>query len=244
MLMKYICLLFTGILFFTACSKDAEPETTIDRASINLKYDQTHQFEIRRGSENLSSLYNWTSSDSTVGKISAGGMFKARKIGSTRIKATSNGKEFSSSITVSPYSTIFEEPEFEFGLNKDTMKERTTKLLAQESENVLVYVGGSANVNKFIYAFNNDKLVGVAVDYADSDNVQKEVKTYYKERYPILMPLLDRKDSIYINDGKNKAVYLTNNESIGFYASYGPVTFVNGKIAPLTQSLKSALDRL
>ncbi|MCF0058607.1 Ig-like domain-containing protein [Dyadobacter sp. CY356] len=230
--MKRRSLLFIiGASIFLSCSKDAEPETKIDANSLELNYDKTHQFEITKGSENLSGSYKWASSDPTVGTVSPTGKFTARKIGSTVVSAKSEGQEYLSYITVSPYSTMFKEPSFEFGQNRTTIKNNNIGTVEAESDNLLVYSVYAENVKRLLFAFENDNLTGVAVDIADTEQAKQEAKTFFRERYPNVLPITGTQDSLYINDGKNIGVKFNTNESLGYYATYGKVAFTNGRLS-------------
>lgn len=244
--MKHLLLiLIIGSSCLLSCSKDAEPETTIDTNAVNLKYDQNHQFLIRKGSEGIpGSNFKWDSSDDNVGTISTDGNFKARKIGGTTITAKLKDQIFTSQVIVSEYSSLFTEPGIQFGLDKATIKQTSRGLLAQESENLLIYNAFDNSLKWIIYIFEYNNLIGVVLDFDDSEAVQKEVKLFYKERYPVIATIKDTNDSIYINDERDKAIHLTKNESLGFYASYGRVSFTNGRLSGESKSFEAILKTL
>lgn len=237
-------LLVIGAALLTSCSKDAEPETKIDVNSLELNYDKDHQFSVLKGNENLSGSYKWASSDPTVGTVSADGKFIARKIGSTVVSAKSGGEEFLSYITVSPYSTMLREPIFEFGQDKTTIKNNNIGLVEGETDDALVYSGNSGAVKRIFYLFEYENLVGVAVDFYDTDEVKKEAATFFKERYPNVAQLADTQESVYINDGKNILVKFNTNESLGFYATYGKITYLNGRVSGNSNAFDSILKTL
>ncbi|MBE9462435.1 Ig-like domain-containing protein [Dyadobacter subterraneus] len=241
---KGLLLLLISASWFVSCSKEAEPESKIDSDVVELKYNQSHQFVIKKGNEILpGSSFNWNSSDDNVGTISTDGNFKARKIGSSTITARLKDQTFKSRIIVSEYSSLVREPDFQFGQDKATTKLITNKFLTQESENVLIYNGGPS-LNRIIYIFEYDNLVGVIMDFADTEAVEKEVTLFYKERYPIVASTENSNDSIFINDERDKAIRLTRNESLGFYAAYGKITAVNGRLSTYSKSFDKVLKML
>ncbi|WP_159473231.1 Ig-like domain-containing protein [Dyadobacter sp. 3J3] len=232
--MKCFLLLLSAAFILSSCSKskDAEPEITMtDPKTLELKYDQEHQFVMKKGNEiTAGNLFGWSSSDQNVGTVAYDGKFKGRKIGTTVVKATAGGKEFMSTVTITPYSQIIKEPSFDFGSDKAAIKAKTTQLLTEEFDNYLVYAGNNSAINRIIYFFQDGLLASVAIDFADTDEIEKEVTTFYKERYPI--PVLTQTGgNVYINDEKTQGIFLDRNDSIGFYASYGRVILTNGRLS-------------
>jgi|GEM_PF-1553521 len=213
--------LLGAVLLLNACSKDAEPETIINKSVVIINYDTEHQFTITKGEESVPiDLIKWTSSDPKVAQISANGTLKGRKIGPTLVKGIYNGREFLSWVTVKPYSTIYKEPDFLFGSDKSTVKFKVLGLLKEEGESVLVYFGGgSSKVKQEVYLFQDNLLLAIVLDFEDSESVKKEVETFYKERYPLIISP-DKTHPFFATDDLSMAIRLDSSESIGFYVSY------------------------
>lgn len=178
------------------------------------------------------SSYQWTSSDPNVASVSANGKISGRKVGKTTVSAIADGQELVAEITVTPYVSFFQEPQFEFNSDKATILSNAQGLLIFEQDEIYIYGGISDKISRIFYIFDdNDGILSTAIDFVDDEKTRNDVTTFYAERYPITT-LTDKKETIYINDEKNKSVWLTTNESLGFYVSYGKVVITNGRMSP------------
>ncbi|MCF2443733.1 Ig-like domain-containing protein [Dyadobacter sp. CY345] len=230
--MKHFLFVIFGLLLLNSCKKEIDPQPVLDKNRIELKYDHDYQLVISKG-ENLvqASSYQWTSSDANVASVSANGKISARKVGKTTITAIADGQELVAEITVTPYVSFFQEPQLEFTSDKATIMSSALGNLVYNQNNIYVYSGISDKISRIMYIFDdNNMILSMAIDFVDDEQTRKDVTTFYAERYPITT-LTDKNETIYINDEKNKAVWLTANESLGFYVSYGKVTIVNGRMS-------------
>jgi hypothetical protein len=216
---KQITLLFLISITFAACSKkeDAKPTYTISQTAVSLNYDKQHQYTVKEGSNNVSpSTLTWTSSDETVGTISASGLFKAKKIGETTIKAEGSGHTVISDITVTPYSTLCIEPDFTFGSSKAIIKGKEKRVLSSEIENSLLYTGENSKLRHVMYVFENNQLSGSVLLMANSEAVMEEGLKFFLERYTFL----GNSDNILIFSGVGVVIGVNYTTELGFHAMY------------------------
>jgi len=210
------------VLLFVSCSKDdPEPATTIDSATVELKYDKEHQYVLMKGTEKVdASTYTWKSSDTLVGKVDKTGKFIARKIGETTVTGTLAGKNVESKVTVTPYITSFKEPYQEYGATTAVVKTNETRKLRTETADFLAYEGENAKVAGVVYSLTTGKMTDALVAFQTTQAMADEVITFYEERYPRSAGL----DSsvVFFNDAKNKAVEVGVDAKIGLFAYYVP----------------------
>ncbi|MDQ6477845.1 Ig-like domain-containing protein [Dyadobacter sp. LHD-138] len=185
--MKNLLPLLLSVLLITSCSKksDPEPSVIIDSPTLGLKYDQQHQFALKKGSEDIfASTFAWKSSNEKVGKIDANGRFTARKIGETTITGTSNGKNVESKVTISPLKTFVTEPILEFGSTIANVKSKEKRKLVQETDDLLVYEGENSKVKLISYYKQNGKITTALLIFENITTTVMDVTTYFKERFP------------------------------------------------------------
>ena len=223
--MKRIYLLPLVLLIFS-CSKDKEdspePTTFIDSATLELKYDKQHQFVVTKGTEVLdASTIKWNSSDTLVGKVDTKGNFKGRKIGTTTITGTINGKTVESKITITPYSSSFKEPYLGFGADISTVKSNETRKFIAELTSSLSFEGDNSKIRAVLYLLDTSKkMTSAGIFFENSSAMVTDVTTFYKERYPIN----GTKDGkvAFFNDENTVGVQLSVNADLGFNAIYLP----------------------
>lgn len=220
--MKHLIPHLLIVLIFLGC-KDPGPAPAIDTAAIDLKYDNIHQFEIKKGNAGLApSKYKWASSNEKVGTIDVNGLFKARKIGQTKITAVADGKTFESNVTISPYNTFVVEPIVNFSLDKPAIKVRETGDVLYEGDNWIYFERDTESLRRVGYFFENGKLAYSVLlfNYTLANMASNAAKfaTYYNERYP-------NKENIggkiaYVDDEKTLAIFYEHDEYIGYNAQY------------------------
>jgi hypothetical protein len=214
------------LLLFTACSKNSDNKpTTIDATTVSMHYDGTHQFSVT----NTSSL-SWTSSDATVGTISSSGLFTAKKIGTTTIKGVSGNTSAQSTVTVTPYSTMCQEPYFILGASKATIEGKENRLLYGSSSTGLLFTGENSKLRYAEYVFDNTGLTETALLLANTTDVVNEASIFFKERYTLLGT---DGTVIYFTGNNNLVIGLTVDNTLGFVAIY----FIS-TTTPTTNSLK------
>jgi len=210
------------VLLFVSCSKDdPEPATTIDSATVELKYDKEHQYVLMKGTEKVdASTYTWKSSDTLVGKVDKTGKFIARKIGETTVTGTLAGKNVESKVTVTPYITSFKEPFQEFGATTAVVKTKETRKLLAETADYLAYEGESAKITSVQYELVTGKMTYAVIFFQTTQAIANEVITFYLERYPRNGET--EEGAVFFNDGKDKAVELGIHPDYGLFAFYSP----------------------
>lgn len=239
-------IVFCACIMFS-CDKKEDPEALllINTPTIDLKYDETHQFALKKGNEDLfPSTLSWTSADDNVGKVDANGKFVARKIGETLVTGLgSEGQKVESKITISPYVTNFDEPILEFGTSMASIKSKETRELLFEGSYTLQYKGTPGSLSETItYIFDNKKL---QIAWSQSGTLQstwKAMKTFSNERYPIKEVFTDA--NVQVDDQKETLIYLDRGNYYGHsinYYSYSEMMASNQKIA---SSLKKARKEL
>jgi hypothetical protein len=228
--MKNLLPLLLSVLIFTSCSKkDPEPEIIIDAPTLDLKYDQQHQYALKKGSDDIfASTFTWKSSDDKVGTIDANGRFSARKIGVTIISGTESGTSVESKVTVSPRVTLFTEPVIEFGATKADIKSKEKRKLLQETDEGLAYEGQSGTQTRgVVYLFPGGKMSGAIMLFDNATSTATISSTFIKERYP------DRETQdgkVYIlNDERTMGIIMSVDADYGYMAMYLPFT-PNGRI--------------
>jgi hypothetical protein len=214
---KSILLLLLPALLFAACKKDDKPAPSISSETVELNFDKEHQFSIKEGSNDYSaSGLTWTSSDLSVGTITASGLFKAKKIGKTTIKAEGNGISLTSEVTVKPYSTLCKEPAYTFGISINAVKALETRSLLSQTVTGLNYAGENAKVRNILYAFENGLLVSSALLIADNQASVEEAVKFLAERYTYQG---ESEEVFYFSNG-SVIIGLSFHETLGYNAIY------------------------
>jgi hypothetical protein len=225
--MKKIYLLPILFLILSSCSKDKkdpepEPTTFIDSATLDLKYDKQHQFIVTKGTEVLDgSTLKWSSSDTLVGKVDLKGNFKGRKIGTTTVTGTVNGKTVESKITITPYSTTFKEPYLGFGSDVATVKANETRKFITQLTSSLSFEGDNSKIRAVLYLLDaNNKMTSAGIFFENSSAMVTDVTTFFKERYPIY----GSQDgvAVFFDDKNTIGIQLSANANLGFNAIYLP----------------------
>lgn len=235
--MKKLSILFLGICL-AACSKD-DP-MTISQSSVQLKYDGSYQFTVKKGGDNVSGA-TWKSSNTNVGTVDSKGNFKARKIGKTDVTASTGDGSVKASIEIQPYSTLYTEPVLDFNQSKATVKTKEKRKLLQESTDGLIYEGENSKIEFVFYLFENNRLDGGGVVFEATSPVVKEATTFLKERYP--NSSLDGSLIIFLDDNKKYEIILGVDDTLGPVALYKGNTSSGRKaLTPKqTESFRKAL---
>lgn len=185
--MKHLFLGITCLYVLISCGKDQDnaPPITLDQDQLELHYDQTHQFKLKQGTGELkASQYRWTSSNEYVGTVYDGD-FKAEQIGETTITASSKDgkKQWTSKVTVVPYSTLYREPVTDFSLTPEQVKSKETREVREQSATVTTYKGENSKTWAIRYNFTAGKLSSATVLLMDSQDIANEGSRFLDERY-------------------------------------------------------------
>lgn len=238
----FYTLLFISFIVASCSKKDPKPGYKIDSETLSLHYDETHQFEITPGVP--TSTTNWTSSDTTVGKIDQSGYFKAKKIGTVVIMGSSTDYTVKSTVTVVPYSTLCKEPFYVYNQNAATTKSQEFRTLTLQSATGLTYTGENSKLRNVLYAFENDKMTAAALLLSNSSDVISESYKFFNERYTAV----DEEDNVYLfTDNKSLVVGVSVDDTLGFNAIYVDYTLLSGnslKAKELDEIKKTRLTML
>lgn len=215
---KQLLTLLALAMILTSCSKkDPEPVYSLDKTTLELNYDKDHQFAIKLGSKDIDeSEFKWSSSDETVGFVSASGLFNAYRIGKTTIKAVGTNATLTSVITIAPYSAICAEPYIKYGATKSTVKSKETRTLQDETATALYYRGENAKIKNALYGFDNNLLKSMVLVFADTEAVVKESIKFFSERYVYL----GIEDDLYLFGNVDTFIGMGHFEELGFCAIY------------------------
>lgn len=206
-------------LIAVSCAKDDNSPLVISDIEINLKYDKQHQYSIKRGSKTLdNSSVTWELNDKNLGTVSANGLFKARKIGTSHVTVNYNGAMAQGNINVTPYSTMFTEPMAKFGASMSDIKYSEKRKILAETTDGIIYQGETNKIEGVMYLFDNNRLETAAVIFAITSTVVDEVSLFFKERYPKYGTQGDF--IIFVDDDKSKAIGLTVSDDLGLVAIY------------------------
>lgn len=227
--MSKITIILSLLFLLTACSKKGgdnptPASITLDATDVSLHYDETHQFSLKQGNNNISaSAYTWTSSDVNIGTVDANGAFTAKKIGTTTIRATKGGDAFESQVTVVPYSTICKEPYWDFSDNISSTKGKETRTLASQTSTGLIYTGENDKVRNIMYLYDatSGKMTAAAILFTNTTAVVDESSKFFKERYTYV----GVSGSVYYyTDSKSLVIAISVDASLGYNAIYMPYT--------------------
>lgn len=222
--MKKLLLPLCLLMLLSCSKKDPEPSVIIDSPTLDLKYDQQHEFKLKKGAEDIfPSTFNWVSSDEKVGKVDANGLFKSRKIGKATITGTSKegGSSVISDIVVSPYTSFIVEPSVEFGATKQTIKSQEKRSLATESTDVILFDDSDPLIRFIGYLFENGRCTSSVVIFENTTRAVEQAGTFYKERYPE-HGVIDDGVLGFISDARTHSVMMSVSDQIGFNALYFP----------------------
>jgi len=147
--MKKLSLLLLPLILFS-CTEKEQTITFLD-TSVTLFYDGSKQLSVIYSSDELKSkAYTYTSSDSTIVTVSKTGLVKGVSIGTATVKVASTDGKYSGacSLTISPKSTLYNEPYTVFGSTISTVKSKETRKINSETTTSLIYTDTDTDVRK------------------------------------------------------------------------------------------------
>ncbi|PLK44368.1 Ig-like domain-containing protein [Emticicia sp. TH156] len=214
------------LVLCVACTTVEEPLTIMDDTNVQLKYDGSHQFVVKRGNSIVSSSeITWQSADTKVGNINKSGKFEGRKIGITEVTAATQNGSFKAEVEIEPYYNTYSEPVLDFYSSKQSIKAKEKRELVSDDGIMLVYHIGNTKAERLIYFFEKDQLIGCGVFFTDK-SFKKEVNTFLRERYPEAITRGDL--SGYLADTEQFAALINEQAAAGLAVTYLPQT-VNGR---------------
>lgn len=197
--------LFIILLVAVSCTKDNSVPLKISDVEININYDKTHQYSIKKGDKEVKNI-TWEVKDNTIGSISATGLFTARKVGSTYINASYGGSIVQGNVNIIPYSTMLLEPVVKFGSSMSDIKYLEKRKFITSTATGMLFEGDNSKIENVLYLFEKGKLTSIGVIFALTTSVAKESILFYQERYPRRETVEDL--IVHFNDAKTYSVAL------------------------------------
>lgn len=226
--MKRLLLFVLALTILQGCKKsEPEPVPTVQTEGLDIKYDQTKQLEVKLGNEVLDpKSFFWKIDDETVGSIDNLGVFTAQKVGTANISIfNSDGTKVSeSTITVSPYSTLFQEPITSWGTPLQSIIKDEKRKLADRQTYRLQFEGENQQVRAVAYELTLEKTLGFSIlQLKDTPETRLEVMTFLKERYQYVHdPDNVSEGENFINYERTKLVTLIDEKFLGLSVIYTP----------------------
>ncbi len=226
--MKRLLLFVLALTILQGCKKsEPEPVPTVQTEGLDIKYDQIKQLEVKLGNEVLDpKSFFWKIDDETVGSIDNLGVFTAQKVGTANISIfNSDGTKVSeSTITVSPYSTLFQEPITSWGTPLQRIIKDEKRKLADRQTYRLQFEGENQQVRAVAYELTLEKTLGFSIlQLKDTPETRLEVMTFLKERYQYVHdPDNVSEGENFINYERTKLVTLIDEKFLGLSVIYTP----------------------
>lgn len=226
--MKRLLLFVLALTILQGCKKsEPEPVPTVQTEGLDIKYDQIKQLEVKLGNEVLDpKSFFWKIDDETVGSIDNLGVFTAQKVGTANISIfNSDGTKVSeSTITVSPYSTLFQEPITSWGTPLQSIIKDEKRKLADRQTYRLQFEGENQQVRAVAYELTLEKTLGFSIlQLKDTPETRLEVMTFLKERYQYVHdPDNVSEGENFINYERTKLVTLIDEKFLGLSVIYTP----------------------
>lgn len=226
--MKRLLLFVLALTILQGCKKsEPEPVPTVQTEGLDIKYDQTKQLEVKLGNEVLDpKSFFWKIDNETVGSIDNLGVFTAQKVGTANISIfNSDGTKVSeSTITVSPYSTLFQEPITSWGTPLQSIIKDEKRKLADRQTYRLQFEGENQQVRAVAYELTLEKTLGFSIlQLKDTPETRLEVMTFLKERYQYVHdPDNVSEGENFINYERTKLVTLIDEKFLGLSVIYTP----------------------
>ncbi|MGV8880056.1 MAG: hypothetical protein ACOH2A_13610 [Sphingobacteriaceae bacterium] len=183
-------------------------------------YDEPRELIIMNNEEKIDpSKVVFTSSDGSVGIVSASGMFTPKRIDNAVINVKIDNSSQDIVAIVEPYSRLCMEPYFAHSADKSTVQSYEVRELINDTGNTLIYKGENSKIRQVLYVFypSSNKLISAALLLQNSKAVIEESAKFFAERYSPV----GSKDGICIfTDHKKVMIGLTYDNQFGFLAVY------------------------
>ena len=183
--MKKLFLMLAAMLqlvVITSCGSDNdEPSQRVSDQTLNV--EATYQIP--------GNPSGWTSDNEFIASVSDKGLVTAVLMGTTRI---SNGSS-SFNVTVKPTITIYQEPIFDWGKSKSSVKSAMSSYsINRETDEMVIYENvGSAWL--YSYSFKGNSLSAFMALIRVSDISQTRLTDYFMQRY---VPITYEDSNIYM----------------------------------------------
>ncbi|PXV68997.1 Ig-like protein group 2 [Dysgonomonas alginatilytica] len=225
--MKKSILLFLAFpLFLVSCGSDDDNNSiTLKESEKSLNNTQTYQIEATSDTK-----LSYLSENEYIAKVSESGLVTAGKVGEANILVSDASSSKKVKITVTPKSTLYPEPNIEFGISKSDLIKKLGKPDTDTSDGI-AYSNYSTNAPIALYIFDtNNKLKSSAVMVKTSFGV--ELEKFLTERYVLANESTDM--AVFINAlAIKKATMLIG---VQVYES----TYYMTLYTPYTDTVKSA----
>jgi len=238
--MKKLSLLLLPLILFS-CTEKEQTITFLD-TSVTLFYDGSKQLSVIYSSDELKSkAYTYTSSDSTIVTVSKTGLVKGVSIGTATVKVASTDGKYSGacSLTISPKSTLYNEPYTVFGSTISTVKSKETRKINSETTTSLIYTDTDTDVRYILYSFGNGKLTGSSILLTQTTSIATEVTTFLLERYRYLG--FSSPYYIFTDRKSGNGIGLTVDANLGLCVLYIPPTSTS---SVQMQKLRNSMNQI
>jgi hypothetical protein len=228
-------LLVTVLLLLTlfSCKKEdqAPPVLSLKSSSIDLHSGDTNQIVVD-GSK--SGKFNYSSDNVLIADVDKKGLITANRVGETTIKVDGEGFAGECKLTVIPRYNMYQEPVTLYGISKEELKAKERRTLLHETNDGLVYAGGTLE-DQVMYYFEEGKLVFCCIVLSHS--LTNELAKYMTERYVIISfdPVL----AVSVNSNFQVSPELQTNSD--WWVIY--YLFSTDKSASLNSKMKDLLDK-
>lgn len=242
-----LLVVFAVCFAFAACKPD-KAEYTLDKTSLSLEEEQTHQLTVSSSLDNEFTV-EYKTSNASVATVSASGLITAVKAGKAKITATVDGSELTCDVTVTakqqPVEYVYELSEKEITVQQGGYKTLSVTVTPQKDISVTY-----ESANTAIATVNaNGRVTGVAIGETtvtakvDGKNltckvtVEKAPPTYtlaaegsplVEEGKTLILQGATQKFVVTSSDQEDvfSVVWSTSNEQVATVAQDGTVTAV------------------
>lgn len=221
--MKKILVLLLSIIIVSCTEK--EQFVTLVESDVTLFFDGSKQLTVTYSSDEMKSKsYLYTSTDTTVVRVSSTGFVNGVSLGTAKVKiATPDGKYSDEcNFKVNPKSILYKEPNKSFGSSISIIKSTESRTLIKEDATSLIYTDADSDVRYLIYLFENNQLEYSLVLLTENTLVATEVVTFLMERYEYSG---ESQQVYFFTDRKSKVnLGLSVDDELGLCVIYMPPT--------------------
>lgn len=181
--MKHFLSIVTIIccIVFSGCKNDDSTKSKLNLSAnqLSLKSGEVYELLVLPDSDD----YVFTSDNSYIATVSAGGIIEGITVGTTDIVVTNESNDFSAKcrVTVEPSYNLYKEPYLKFGASVQEVKSFESRSLLEEDTESLVYRGENSNVLLVMYLFKNE--MSTSAGCVVSSSKSKLLGDFLSERY-------------------------------------------------------------
>ena len=169
------------LVMFAGCTKDdPEPVLSLNSNSITLFSNGSNQLVVNNAT---TEKFTYTSDNSLIASVDDNGLITGERVGETTIKVSGTGFNGECKVAIKPLYNTFVEPITTFGISKSEVKAKETRIIYQESDNLIVYTGNVFE-RYAVYHFENGKLSSSMIVLSTAYTT--ELGKYIAERYVVV----------------------------------------------------------